>query len=399
MRNHFARTGFGFAALALVIALAFLLFPHVARADDPPVTDKNNLPYAGLEEAIRTGESPFTVIGETAACTIPSNVTVEIAASGKIDGDLFNYGTLTGVSDTNCGTIYDYTGNVTGGKVRVAGSAVSGASEVRFLSGASETADYQNGILWIPRGTSIQYLIINDYVCTPNGGRIQYAITYLYNNTAQSAMKLDTKKYPATYCVKTVDQTIPEAPDTEVDFVFAGWYCKILGYEETNLQKTLVIPANRGADLTLLSWWTESPGHNEGRQGASGGMAGGMAGGMSGSGSGGLSGGIRAMADTLTNDDNKDEDNEAAAVLTDYSASQGGGMRVRNASSTTRHTFDSAQNDVEARANARAQKRFPWQWVGAGLGGALILLAIGVTVRRKMRERNEATLEKLHIRD
>lgn len=379
-------------ALLLFALLLALGLPRYARADGEPVTDTNGVGYASLEEAIGKGVGPFRVVGETAACTIPSGATVEIT-TGKINGSFFNSGALTGATDANCGTIYDYTNTVISGTVRVQGSGVSGASEVRFYSGASESADYQNGILWIPRGQSIQYLIINDYVCTPDGGKIQYSITYLYNNTAQSAMKLDAKKYPATYCVMTVDQTIPEAPDTEVDYVFAGWYCKILGYEETNLVKTLTIPANRGANLTLLSWWTKSPGHNEGKQGASSGMAGGMSGG----GSGGVTGAMSAAAGLLSTDD-EDEDDEDTALV-DYSASQGGGMRVRNASSTTRHTFDNASGDITARANARTQRRFPWQWIGVGLGGALILFAAGVTVRRRLNERNEATLEKLNIHD
>ena len=76
-------------------------------------------------------------------------------------------------------------------------------------------------------------------------------------------------------------------------------------------------------------------------------------------------------------------------------------MRVRMASSTTRHTVHSdTETDVQALANQKAAKsRFPWQWLGAGLGGALLLTALGVTIKRKADEKTAAILEKLNIKE
>ena len=314
-----------------------------------------------------------------------------------MDGCL-NAGTLSVNGGALTGKIYN-TGSISGGSgysVRVKGPAVSGVSEVRYASG-SESPDYKDNCIWIPQGETVLHLVIGEYLCTPSGGRYAYSITYKYNNSNQSAMQLDTKKYPTQYYVKVVEQVIPAAPDTEIDYVFRGWHCAALGYDENNLQSALAIPAEIGGNLTLLSWWTDSPGHNEGKTGASAGMSagGGTAGGISAG--GGLSGAIAELLPAETTEEDDEADTQDAII--DYSTGAQGGVRVRNANATTRHSFSDAADDIEARASMRQQKHFPWQWVGVGLGGALILLSITLTVRRRLRERNEATLRKLHIKD
>ena len=401
MIRHSIRTLLTAAALALAVCA----LPGEARAETE-VSSGRLGDFIGTDVA-------FTITGNVTGCDIPANVTVTvsggsllmegctnagalIAGGGTVTGDFFNTGTVIGGGRCS-GTIYN-TGSADGGNVRVPGPAISGVSSVIYADNAQEDADYKGGTLWIPNGKSVRYLIIGGYICTPEGARQSFGITYLYNNHSQSVMRLDTKKYPATYYLMEADQTIPAAPDSEVGYAFSGWYCSALGYDESHLQKSLIIPGGTKGNLTLVSWWAESPGRNEGKSGSTTGMASG--GGMAGSGAstGGASGTGSAGTGLLADASGETEDSGSESAVTNV-LTETTNMRVRTASATTRHTFAHTDGDVMARASARQQKRFPWQWAGIIAGGALILFAAGWTIRRKYRERNEATLQKLNIRD
>ena len=115
-----------------------------------------------------------------------------------------------------------------------------------------------------------------------------------------------------------------------------------------------------------------------------------------------IKGAAAGAASVAGDSDTDDADDETTATATTTQFGQNGGMRVRTASSVQRHTFTSTQSseDIEALANSRrSASRFPWQWIGVGLGGALILFALFVSIRRRLNERNAATLEKLNIHD
>lgn len=383
---------------AALVAVAFLAMPGIALAAGVAV------PNGSLATAIseNPGVTEFEITGSVAGCDIPSGYTITVASggvldmagrtnkgalavNGKVTGNFYNDGTLSGGG--NCtGTVY------------VQKSAASGASKVIYDNGDEANANYASAsALWVPSGREIKYLVIGSYLCTPAGGKMQYSITYKYNNGAQSTMSLDTKKYPANYCVMVTDQTIPAPPDTEIDYVFAGWYCEALGVTETNLAKTLTIPAGISGNLTLYSYWTESEGHNANMANAGNGMSAGGGMGSFGSmgGGGSRSGQSSGNNSLLTQSEEKTETNTVTNLLTGTQ----NGVRVRTASSTTKHTFSSTAGDVEARANQRQTKRFPWQWVGVGLGGTLALTALIWTVRRRLAQRDAATLEKLNIHD
>lgn len=387
----------GLLAAALV-AVVFLTMPGAALAAGVAV------PGGSLATAIseNPGVTEFEITGTVSGCDIPSGYTITVASGGVLDmtgrtnkGTLAVVGKVTG-NFYNDGTLSG-SGNCTG-TVYVKKSAASGASEVIFTNNQREAANYAAaGILWVPSGWEIAYLVIGSYLCTPSGGRLQYSITYKYNNASQSAMTLDTKKYPDTYCVMVTDQTIPAPPDTEIDYVFAGWYCQALGVTEANLQKTLTIPAGISGNLTLYSYWTESEGHNANMANPSGGMSAGGGMGSFGSmgGGGGRTGQSSAANSLLTQTEEKTETTPVTNLLTGTQ----NGVRVRTAKSTSKHSFTSPTGDVEARANQRQTSQFPWQWLGAGLGGALALTALIWTLRRRLAQRDAATLEKLNIHD
>lgn len=398
------------ATLAAIAAFGLLLCLPLRAA-----LAETEIPDGGSLGAFIGQDTAFVVkSGSVAGCDIPAGVTVTIAG-GTLDMDGFlNAGTITVAGGALSGRIYN-AGAIAGGSgysELVPGSAVSGAGTVVFSDGGYAAADYKGGILWIPKGTSIAYLIINDYVCQPNGERVVCSISYRYRNADSSPMSLDAKTFPASYHPRfnASPLTIPKAPDTEVDYVFSGWACDALGVDETNMQTTFTIPAGTIGNLTLVSCWTFQNGHNENLGNAttgmtSGGTVGGTGSGASGS-TGGASGGvggalsaILGAEDSAASDADTDTSLAADDTVTNLLTGSQGGMRVRNASSVTRHAFTGEADDIEARASARQQKRFPWQWVGAGAGGALLLFAAGLTIRRRLRARNAATLEKLRIYD
>lgn len=403
--------------LLTLLAFAFCALPKDALAADPAVLPVE-VTGGSLADAIAANPTAgvFNVTGSAVSgCNIAGGITVNVSGgmdfngctnagvlnvTGAVGGDFYNTGTVSGANKCG-GTIYKMAGTVTGGgTVRIPGPAMSNVTQVRYADGSSESAKYLGGTLWTLDGRSVQYLVINDYVCTPDGARLAYSITYKYNNVSQSAMTLDTKKYPTTYYVKATGQDlVPEAPDTEVDYLFAGWYCKALGYDENNLQKTVSIDADKGGNLTLISWWTEAPGHNEGKANATTGMTAGGGTARSATSAGGA---IGTLTGLLATEASEEEAEEAEEAVVDFASGSTSGVRIRTANNVQRHSFTDARSneDIQAMAASKsASKRFPWQWVGAGLGAALTLLAVVLAFRRRFLDRDQATLEKLNIRD
>ncbi len=395
----------------LAVCLALMAAPNRALADGAVTVPGD---YDSLSEAIGANETNITLLNGGSGTSIPSGTAVTVAggtldmsgatnagilstSGGSIGGDFLNTGTVSG----NCtGIIYNL-GSASGGTVYVPANASAIGSASGYIQGSVNGTAYYDiqtygGGYWIPSGRQVNYLIINGYICTTSGSKLAHSITYLYDNTNQSAMQLNANTYPTSYFVMMDDQTIPAPPDTEVDYVFAGWYCLALGYDESNLQKTVTIPGGVSGDLTLISYWTESKGHNSGRGGASTAMTAG--GGSRSGGSGSAMGAATSALSAFLNRDDGDEDTVQSAVSL---VSNAGAPRVRTATATIKHTItNNAGLDVQALAikNQRSSQ-FPWQWVGIGLGGAVILVWLGYLIKKRTAEKTAAIYEKLNIQD
>ena len=396
----------------LAICLTLVAAPRRALAAEAVTVPGD---YESYSQAVDDGKTNIILTNGGSGISIASGITVTVSGgrldmsgctnagtlstsgSGTITGDFLNTGTVSG----SCTGIIYNTGSASGGTVYVLASASAIASASGYIEGGVNGTAYYDlaaygGGYWIPQGRRIDYLIINGYICTADGGKIAHNITYLYNNATQSAMQLDTSAYPAVYYVKMDSQDIPAPPDTEVDYVFAGWYCMALGYDETNLQKTLTIPGGTSGDLTLISYWTESKGHNQGLSRATTGMTAG--GGMSGGGGMGSAMGAAtsALSAFLNGDDEEDEEEAVVSLV-----SNTGSMRVRTATATTRHSIiNDAGLDVQALASqSQRSSRFPWQWVGIGLGAAVAIAWLGYLIKKRNMEKTAAIYEKLNIHD
>lgn len=400
MKKRSIPTAAAVGALLLVAVFFACGLPQGALADDLPVTGGSGAGYDTLSAAIRAGETDIHVAFDAAGCDIPASVAVTVDG-GRLgfDGCVNNGalsvagGALTGASFYNNGSfvgsfnglIYN-TGSCTlsGGAGKVYGelpASLVNASALFKNGNFSDQIAVSNG--YYDASASITGAVVGGYYYDVSAsGAITlkaYTISYYYGDGKGTAMQLKTDTYPNYYAASTSALTIPAAPNQ------AGYSFRYWTYNGADVGKTFRIAAGTMQDIVLYSYWNPAAGKTDGGAGAAA---------AKGSGKTGVTGAAGALTDAMTTAD--DDADDTVSAVTAQSA-QSGGMRVRNASLTTRHTFTGSDGDVLARASQRTEKRFPWQWLGIGLAGALLVSAVVLTVFRRMRERDAATLEKLNI--
>lgn len=422
MKKNFCKA----VALLCCALLAICALPSGARADAVDV-DEEAAFWAGVA-AGGTGVRLVCDIALTSAgsvmqpvylngCTlsVPAGTTFCASVSGgslsagggvnnsgtmgsglTVTGSIYNTGTLDGV--TCSGNVYNDGGDLA--DVTCAGTiysritiALPSGVSVQNVNGYTGFSQISADDYWVSIGAlPISFVTGTDgrkYARSGNSYYAEYSISYYYNDGKNTRMKslADEYQYPSSY-LEGESVKISAAPD-QAGYAFDYWTCG--GVQGRKL--TLVKPTG---DLKIYSSWKESA--SAGKSGGAATQNGSMTGGKTVGGPSAAAGAASVAGDS----DTDDADDETTATATTTQFGQNGGMRVRTASSVQRHTFTSTQSseDIEALANSRrSASRFPWQWIGVGLGGALILFALFVSIRRRLNERNAATLEKLNIHD
>lgn len=391
----------GMLILAAVAALTLTAAPVRAHAEF-------EVSSGSLQQAFddHPTETAFTISGGVGGCNIPSGkgVTVKAGGSlsmdgcanagaltvsgGSVTGDFYNTGTVNGA----CGGIIYHDGGTVSSGNRVyipIPSSLAGASALYQNGGFGDQVPTSNG--YYDSSATITGAIIGKYYYDVSGSSARlksYTISYYYGDGKGTAMSLSAS-YPTVYAASTSDLVIPAAPNQE-GYAFGYW-----AYNNVDSGKTFRIAAGTMENIVLYSYWNKAFASGAG---ASGGAMSSVNGGGSGAaGAAGTTGAAGALVSGSTTDDDDDDDTVAATVT---SPTGSNGMRVRTANATTRHAFSATDDDVETRASSqRRTRRFPWQWVGVGLGGAVLLVAGWIMLRRRLAERDAALLEKLNIHD
>jgi len=400
-RNKSNMTARVFAALLAAVFLMGLSFAGVAA----PVAVANATELAAaLSDAASSGDTTViyyspgtTVIEVSGTLTIPSNVTLDLSASGgtlRVSGVLSVRGVIAGGAvEVAGGTLLRESGsNITATITASGGGSVRGARVLALenldssggetiaavtYSGesGSDTSSYvtrgASGVIYAKMEESNYSSFKTIKTVVTDAGSVfrlgtkytdtlslTYAISYDGLTGATLAI-LNPTSYTASDTAVTLNNPTMDG------YVFAGWTCAALGV--TVPDDGMVIPEGTKGDLTFVANWEEDP--------ASGGR-GGMGGGMGASGS---------LSSAATEDGDAAAQQEAAAAA-DQPNTSTTNRRTRVASSSTKVSFTDDTNPILPTLESVSESSFPWVWVVGGFAGLGVVIYIVVKLVERKRQ-------------
>ena len=327
-------------------------------------------------------------ITDSSVSAIPAGVTLVLSGGPTlaVSGELTVRGAITGAGSISAGSVYvTRSGSVAAG-VGYSGTVyweqnigIPGVTKIVGSDGLDASPSATGGGYYktTVRYPSAVYVGSAKYVATGSGFLREYTVTYVSEDPNTPC----TNTNPTVYTEQTAPFVLTRPTVTYSDYTFECWRLSN-GTALTTFDPSAMAASG---DVVLYAVWKKTSATGGGTMGG---------GGVAGGGSGTFS--AAAAASLATDDDDDDKDETTATTGSGF-----GNMRVRMASSTTRHTVHSdTATDVQALANEKTSRsRFPWQWLGAGLGGLALITALCVTLKRRADERTAAMLEKLNIKE